>query len=111
MLEHAMTTGRYNCIHPQYSFAAEDWVLCDDCFSGEREIKRRGEVYLPRTEGQMADTMYGSKRYEAYKYRANYFNYFASTIHAILGILHPRRKYLLPSTRRHKWRRCSDQRR
>lgn len=88
MLEHAMTTGRYNCIHPQYSFAAEDWVLCDDCFSGEREIKRRGEVYLPRTEGQMADTMYGSKRYEAYKYRANYFNYFASTIHAILGILH-----------------------
>ena len=88
MLEHAMTTGRYNCIHPQYSFAAEDWVLCDDCFSGEREIKRRGEVYLPRTEGQMADTMYGSKRYEAYKYRANYFNYFAPTIHAILGILH-----------------------
>lgn len=88
MIEHAMTNGRYHCIHPQYSFAAEDWVLCDDCFSGEREIKRRGEVYLPRTEGQMADTMYGSKRYEAYKYRANYFNYFASTIHAILGILH-----------------------
>ena len=88
MLEHSMTTGRYQCVNPQYSFAAEDWVLCDDCFSGEREIKRRGEVYLPRTEGQMADPKYGSKRYEAYKYRANYFNYFASTIHAILGILH-----------------------
>ncbi len=87
MIEHTIT-GRYHCVNPQYSFAAEDWVLCDDCFAGEREIKRRGEVYLPRTEGQMADPKYGSKRYEAYKYRANYFNYFASAIHSILGLMH-----------------------
>ncbi|MBE6406463.1 MAG: DUF4055 domain-containing protein [Lentisphaerae bacterium] len=99
MIEHSMTTGRYQCVNPQYSFAAEDWVLCDDCFAGEREIKRRGEVYLPRTEGQMADPKYGSKRYEAYKYRANFFNYFASTINAVLGILHrepPQRLELPP---------------
>ena len=88
MIDHSMTAGRYQCVNPQYSFAAEDWGLCDDCFAGERDIKRRGEVYLPRTEGQMADPKYGSKRYEAYKYRANFFNYFASTINAVLGILH-----------------------
>ena len=98
MVQHFMMPGRFQCVNPQYSFAVEDWNLCDDCFAGEREIKRRGEIYLPRTEGQMADPKYGSKRYEAYKYRANYFNYFASTIHAILGILHrePPKRIELP---------------
>ncbi len=74
--------------NPQYDSALEDWILCSDCFSGERAVKRRGELYLPRTEGQMADPVYGIRRYEAYKSRANYFNYFASTIISMIGILH-----------------------
>ena len=82
------TIGAPGLVNPQYRYALEDWCKCDDCFAGEREIKEAGETYLPRTEGQMADPQFGARRYEAYKSRANYFNYFFSTAATMLGILH-----------------------
>ena len=75
-------------VNPQYRYAQNDWKKCADCFSGEREIKSSGELYLPKTEGQLADSRFGQKRYEAYKERAVYFNYFASTALSMLGLMH-----------------------
>lgn len=82
------TIGAPGLANPQYRYALDDWCKCDDCFAGEREIKEAGETYLPRTEGQMADPQFGTRRYEAYKTRANYFNYFFSTVATMLGIMH-----------------------
>lgn len=86
MLNHHLNLR--DLLNPQYLCAAEDWRVCSDCFAGEREIKRAGERYLPKTEGQMADAQFGSRRYDAYKARANYFNYLATTIATMLGIMH-----------------------
>lgn len=80
--------GNSALANPQYRYALDDWNRCDDCFAGEREVKEAGEYYLPRTEGQMADPQFGRQRYEAYRSRANYFNYFFSTVAAMLGIMH-----------------------
>ena len=75
-------------VNPQYRYALPDWKKCADCFSGEREIKSSGELYLPKTEGQLADSRFGQKRYEAYKERAVYHNYFASSVLSMLGVMH-----------------------
>ena len=86
MLNHNLNL--HDLLNPQYLCAAEDWQVCSDCFAGEREVKHAGERYLPRTEGQMADAQFGMRRYDAYKARANYFNYLATTIATMLGIMH-----------------------
>ncbi len=86
MLKNTVTLS--GLANPQYRYALSDWCKCDDCFAGEREVKEAGETYLPKTEGQMADPQFGTRRYEAYKTRANYFNYFFSTVAMMLGIMH-----------------------
>lgn len=85
-----MHTQEYTSFNgnPQYRYALNDWKRCTDCFSGEREIKSSGELYLPKTEGQLADSRFGQKRYEAYKERAVYYNYFSSTVLSMLGLMH-----------------------
>lgn len=82
-------TNKYNSsYHPDYMDYCLDWNQMDDTISGEREVKESGTTYLPKTEGQKNDNQNGSKRYENYKLRANFFNYVSDTSISMLGVMH-----------------------
>lgn len=81
--------------HPSYDFRKPDWILMQDAYEGERQIKKRGNVYLPETSGQIAlglgsdanGRKPGQVLYDAYKLRANYPPLVLDTINALVGIL------------------------
>ena len=73
----------------QYRYFHKDWLqLLDTAEGGEREVKERGEEYLPKTSGMKANTTSGDEVYEAYKLRAIFYEYTKDTIPAMLGVMH-----------------------
>lgn len=78
--------------HPDYTRAREDeWKLCRHAYQGEGEIKRWGEIYLPRPSGYSTEGGYsdaGDKAYNAYKSRAQFPEMFATSVGAMTGIIH-----------------------
>jgi hypothetical protein len=56
------------------------------CLEGEKQIKLKGDKYLPKTSAQVNDDPQG-KAYEAYKTRAIYYNYPLDVLSAALGML------------------------
>lgn len=86
-------TYKYSDKHPQYGYYSQDWVLTRDCYQGEREIKSKGQIYLPATSGQVADGMKnvdqpGYKSYQAYKTRARFPNFFREAVQTAIGMMH-----------------------
>lgn len=62
----------------------DDWTLIGDCLEGERAIKKKKTVYLPKPNA--ADTSEeNSKRYDAYLTRAVFYNVTARTLRGLLG--------------------------
>lgn len=57
------------------------WGLVRDCVAGERVIKSRGELYLPRKGGQ------DQHDYEAYKARAKWGDYTEETLRSMHGMI------------------------
>lgn len=71
----------------EYSFMKRKWDIIDDCLSGEDCIKMKGEAYLPKTMGMATDKQHGEEVYQAYKLRADFYDYPADFFTAIGGLL------------------------
>jgi hypothetical protein len=68
-------------LHPSVSYALPSWTLVRDCIVGERAIKGRGDVYLPRLKDQ------SEAEYQAYKYRARFYGATGRTLKAFVGFI------------------------
>lgn len=80
-------------VHPLYDEAKDDWIIVRDCYAGEAQVKDKGQVYLPPTEGMILDGMNSSEQkgyrcYEAYKLRAVWHDLYKEAIEAYIGMLH-----------------------
>lgn len=70
-----------NTVHPDYNDKLAKWVRCRDAFAGQDAVKAKREDYLPRLGGQDI----GNSVYDAYLYRAQFFNATAPTVVALTG--------------------------
>ena len=70
--------------HPVFDALKPDWDRCRDCHAGQRRIKSRRELYLPKPRGMTPES------YEAYLNRAVYFGIYRRTIGSMLGLLYNR---------------------
>jgi hypothetical protein len=76
---------------PNVAFTREEvsdlkprWDLIRDCIAGQSQIKKRGDVYLPRPNP--SDTSEeNTERYKQYKERAVYYNVTARTLKGLIG--------------------------
>lgn len=78
--------------HPLFSKYLEDWVLCQDCYQGERAVKEKGMLYLPATAGMIADgartvNSIGWEAYQAYKKRAVFHEFFSEAVETFMGMM------------------------
>lgn len=67
--------------HPDYAYWQSDWQMLRDMFMGEREVKAKGEHYLPRMEGMTPGD------YRAYLKRSTYYNMISRTVYGLQGSL------------------------
>lgn len=67
--------------HSSYKNFHEEWQLLEDLCEGERKVKERGEVYLPRLSGQ------SDGEYTAYKKRGTLYNATDRTIAGMCGAI------------------------
>ncbi len=67
--------------HPDYDARLPLWRKCRDVAAGQEAVQGRGELYLPRLEGQR-DGDYG-----AYRGRALFFNATQRTLDGMLGLI------------------------
>ena len=76
-------------LHPELTAAQlADWRLCLDAYAGEGSMKQRGEIYLPMPSGYRGHTDEGLAAYTAYKVRAQFPDVMASSVGAMVGIIH-----------------------
>lgn len=66
-------------VHPEFEYYRSDWMKIRDALAGEREVKRRREIYLHRPKGQKDDD------YEEYLERAVFYNMAAQTQNGMVG--------------------------
>jgi hypothetical protein len=78
--------------HPQYADHLEDWILMRDTYTGERQVKSKGQIYLPATSGMnqdgMLSTQIGYKAYQAYKLRARFPGFVREAVQGAVGMMH-----------------------
>lgn len=65
--------------HKEYKFWEADWLMISDFLAGERTIKERGTLYLPKLGGQI------NEEYKTYKNRPALYNAFGKTISGMGG--------------------------
>jgi hypothetical protein len=65
--------------HPDYSYYFQDWVQIRDCVAGERAIKTKTTIYLPRLESQK------DQDYTPYLARSVFYNAVSRTIEGLMG--------------------------
>jgi len=75
-------------LHPAVTtIRRAEWELMRDCMDGEGQMKSRGTHYLPMPSGFAAQDS-GAEMYEAYKSRAQFPEFLAPSIGAMIGIIH-----------------------
>jgi hypothetical protein len=79
--------------HPLYLLRTEDWQQMRDTHAGERQVKERGQLYLPPTSGMVVDKVDvtdspGYKAYQAYKKRAVFPAFVNEAVQNLLGMMH-----------------------
>lgn len=78
--------------HPTYTpRRRSDWMLCEDAYRGESEIKWRGTTYLPRPSGYSRAGGHpddGEAAYAAYKERAQFPELMGTTVGAMVALVH-----------------------
>ena len=92
-------------VHPLYIKKIPLWETVRDTMEGEYHIKQLGQKYLPMTSGQASlPDSEGTKRYDAYKKRARFYDIVAPSVRGLVGLAHdkpaivelpPRMEYLL----------------
>lgn len=65
--------------HPEYQYWRPDWQKIRDALAGQREIKRKGERYLPKLKGS------DQEDYAQYLSRAVFYNMAAQTQNGMIG--------------------------
>lgn len=71
--------------HPDYDNALPDWTLTSDAAAGERAVKSKTDLYLPRPNA--SDTSPENvQRYASYIKRAVYYNVTGRTLQALAGL-------------------------
>lgn len=71
-------------VHPDYVYWSPEWEKIRDAEIGEVEVKRKGEVYLPRQATHDID------QYRSYLKRAVFYNMTARTLNALYGTVFSR---------------------
>jgi len=66
--------------HPDYNANVNKWLRCRDCMDGTDAVKSRGEVYLPKLEGQT------NREYDAYLTRGLFFEIASRTKEGLIGM-------------------------
>lgn len=69
----------YMDIHPEYEYWRPDWQKIRDVLAGQREVKRKQGVYLPKMPGADVDD------YRIYLDRAVFYNMTGQTLNGMLG--------------------------
>lgn len=65
-----------------------DWQLCVDAYEGEGNMKARGVTYLPMPSGYTTHADGGQAAYDAYRKRAQFPDVLATSVGAMIGIIH-----------------------
>lgn len=65
--------------HPEYIYWREEWRKIRDVLAGQKEVKRKGETYLPKMKGMEKED------YADYLTRATFYNMTAQTQTGMLG--------------------------
>lgn len=65
----------------EYQNKIAEWTACRDAHEGQKRIHERGEIYLPKLEGQK------ETQYTAYKGRASFLGAFGRTVEAFSGMI------------------------
>lgn len=78
--------------HPQYTAMIADWAMMRDSYCGERQVKSKGQTYLPATPGQILDGLNlgkepGLTSYGAYLQRAVFPDMVEVGTNTLIGIL------------------------
>jgi len=76
-----------NFRHEQYADNVDIWIQIDDILKGERAIKHKGQLYLPKPNPD-DDSTENDKRYKQYLQRALFFNATAKTVSALVGAVY-----------------------
>ena len=92
-------------LHPQITAERQaEWQLMRDSVSGESDVKKRAEVYLPRPSGYSTSVDPLGAMYLAYKTRAQFPEILAPSVAALVGIAHGKEiKIELPSGMDYLW--------
>ena len=78
-----------NSLHPTITRQRlDDWRLCYDTYQGEGDIKQRAATYLPMPSGYTTHADKGIAAYAAYRARAQFPEIMASSVGAMVGIIH-----------------------
>jgi hypothetical protein len=83
----AVAGGAVDSTHPDYDESRCDWDLMRDTLEGERKIKERGTVYLPKPSGFLQRDDKGAAEYGQYKFRAKFPSLVAPILRGMAGIL------------------------
>ena len=75
----AALDAKHLVVHPEYDYYRLDWEKIRDAIAGEKEVKRKREVYLRRLKGQSKED------YEGYLDRAVFYNMTAQTQNGMVG--------------------------
>lgn len=67
--------------HSSYNYRLSDWNKCRDVIEGDKSIKARGKIYVPKLAGQTDD------EYLTYLNRVNFTNATARTVDALTGLI------------------------
>lgn len=72
-------------VHTDYANALPDWELVEDVTDGERAVKSKGDLYLPRPNPQDR-TLENNQRFEQYVKRAVFYNATGRTLSGLIGL-------------------------
>lgn len=73
--------------HPEYQRFAGQWRRVRDAVSGGDAIKKAGTAYLPRPDGMSGETSEGRSAYEAYRFRARWYDVTERTKRGLVGVM------------------------
>jgi hypothetical protein len=72
-------------VHTDYAHALPDWELVEDVTDGERAVKAKGDLYLPRPNPH-DKSMENGQRFEQYVKRAVFYNATGRTLSGLIGL-------------------------
>lgn len=95
-------------LHPAITaIRRAEWQLMRDCMDGEGAIKARGTEYLPMPSGFAAQDDNGKAMYNAYANRAQFPEFLAPSVGAMIGIIHGQEWQVeMPDTMNYLWEDC-----